>query len=45
MNMGRNRLIGNPRCKVELWAREKESDEVIGRKKDGDGCHKPMRIF
>ena len=26
-------LIGNARCKVELWAREKQSNEVIGREK------------
>ena len=43
MNMGRNRLIGNPRCKVELWAREKYNNEVIGRKKDGDEWYKPIR--
>ena len=41
--MGRNRLIGKPRCKVELFTREKHSDEAIGRKNDGYESHKPIR--
>ena len=41
--MGKDRLIGNPRCKWSSGEKEKQSVGVIGGKRELDEWHKPMK--